>query len=592
MNKFLDIFGKAKNVVFRYPMVLLMVLILAVSWITLVDLRRQENAYNIVRLAVTSALGISLFFAIKMLSQRMGKLLILQLLGIGILVIFYFLLPDNETNFSELELFWIVPSFILSHLLVAFVAFFQSKNEINFWEYNKNLFIHFILTILFSGVLIGGIELAILAVDKLFNLDIDDDIYFKTFLFLSSFGSCFIFLTFNEEGLSFLEKKGKYPIVLKFFTQFILIPLLLIYLIILYLYSTKILIKWELPRGWVSYLILAYSIVGILALLLVHPLKNETAKSWVKIFSKAFYYTLIPLLILLYVAIFTRILEYGYTEARYFVLLIAIWLTSIVLYSVIFKKASIKFIPISLFCFGLFALIMPYFNTFSVAKRSQKNALMEIFNGNQLIKNGKINFDQEISGEIRKEIRDKIEFLHKRENINFIFNYTDNQLKNELLKINYDYQFSSNFVENFTNIKYNDAIEMHTNKRIYLNSDTKNYHIKNYDYLFVIDDNFYGEQKFKIKEDTFGFTFKEGYYSHTFEMTLNEKTTVNLEPKIKALFASYSFDDENKSIPEISIATDIKNYHLKIYFDQLSYYESNKNYYYVYNKAIILIKEK
>ena len=168
--------------------------------------------------------------------------------------------------------------------------------------------------------------------DKLFDFNFNDRYYLETFYFLSIFGSSFIFLLFNEKGLLQLEKDGTYPVILKFFTQYILIPLLIIYAVILYFYSAKILLNWELPRGWVSYLILAYSVVGILALLLVHPLKQESTASWVRVFSRIFYFTLIPLLVLLFTAIFTRILEYGYTEPRYFVLLLAIWLTSVVFY--------------------------------------------------------------------------------------------------------------------------------------------------------------------------------------------------------------------------------------------------------------------
>lgn len=160
--------------------------------------------------------------------------------------------------------------------------------------------------------------------------------------------------------------------MLKFFTQFVLIPLLIIYVVILYLYSIKILINWELPRGWVSYLVLVYSMVRILALLLVHPLRGDDAKSWVRIFGKMFYYTLIPLLVLLFVAIFTRLLEYGFTEARYYVVLLALWLTLVVGYFALKKNPGIKFIPISLFVFGIFSLLMPFANAFSVAKQSEK----------------------------------------------------------------------------------------------------------------------------------------------------------------------------------------------------------------------------
>src|SRR5690606_23567360 len=300
-------------------------------------------------------------------------------------------------------------------LLVSFVAFVRKQDhENNFWQYNKNLFVNFFLTLVFTGVLTGGVLLAILAVDNLFNVGFEENIYGQIFVSLLIFGSSFIFLLFNETGLDFLEKEGKYPVVLKFFTQYVLIPLLCIYVVILYFYSGKILINWELPRGWVSYLILAYSIVGILALLLVHPLKENTDKSWIGIFSKVFYFTLIPLIVLLFVAIFTRVLEYGYTEPRYYVLLLSIWLSAVVLYFIFRKSPSIKFIPISLFCFGTFALIFPYLNAFSVAKRSQKNQLEKILTQNNLLKNGKIDFTKEVQDTVATEIADKFVFLNDR----------------------------------------------------------------------------------------------------------------------------------------------------------------------------------
>ena len=341
LKKIKEITGKAGLVIREYPMVLLMSFLGAVSLMCFAhgNFNSNPNFFVFIKFALVSCLGISLMFALKMLSQRIGKQILLEISGIFFLVFFYFLLPEEEKYFTERYAFLIVPTFILSHLLVSFIAFFGKEKELNFWQYNKNLFINLFLTAIFTGVLTGGVELAILAVDKLFDFNFNDRYYLETFYFLSIFGSSFIFLLFNEKGLLQLEKDGTYPVILKFFTQYILIPLLIIYAVILYFYSAKILLNWELPRGWVSYLILAYSVVGILALLLVHPLKQESTASWVRVFSRRFYFTLIPLLVLLFTAIFTRILEYGYTEPRYFVLLLAIWLTSVVFYFIFTKRA-------------------------------------------------------------------------------------------------------------------------------------------------------------------------------------------------------------------------------------------------------------
>ncbi|WP_228413506.1 DUF4153 domain-containing protein [Chryseobacterium sp. CH21] len=376
-TKFQETLGRANEVIFRYPMILTMALLASIGAICIAETERSEIT-SYIKFTICACLGISLMFALKMLSQRIGKELLLQLSGIIFLTGFYFILPDKKNGFTEVYAYIIAVTALLSHLLVSFVPFLEKNRELSFWQYNKNLFVNIFLTAVFTGVLTGGVELAILAIDKLFDFNFHDRIYRDTFFVLAILGSSFIFLLFNDKGLNNLEKDGTYPVVLKFFTQFILIPLLLIYVTILYFYSVKIVINWELPRGWVSYLVLAYSVVGILALLLVHPLKEENAKSWVKVFSKAFYYTIAPLIILLFTAIFTRILEYGYTEPRYFVLLLALWLLSIVIYFIFSKKATIKFIPISLFLFGTFALIFPYLNAFSVAKRSQQRQLVKI----------------------------------------------------------------------------------------------------------------------------------------------------------------------------------------------------------------------
>ena len=42
-------------------------------------------------------------------------------------------------------------------------------------------------------------------------------------------------------------------------------------ILILIAYEIKIIIEWQWPTGWVSELILWYSVVGILSLLLLHP---------------------------------------------------------------------------------------------------------------------------------------------------------------------------------------------------------------------------------------------------------------------------------------------------------------------------------
>src|SRR5690606_9660628 len=342
-----------------------------------------------------------------------------------------------------------------------------------------------------------------------------------------------IFLLFNETGLDFLEKEGKYPVVLKFFTQYVLIPLLCIYVVILYFYSGKILINWELPRGWVSYLILAYSIVGILALLLVHPLKENTDKSWIRIFSKVFYFTLIPLIVLLFVAIFTRVLEYGYTEPRYYVLLLSIWLSAVVLYFIFRKSPSIKFIPISLFCFGTFALIFPYLNAFSVAKRSQKNQLEKILTQNNLLKNGKIDFTKEVQDTVATENADKFVFLNDRFQEDYLNSLLDEKEQEEF-KDGYYWSLS----QKFTNRKYSENSSSNTQTSLNLVSKGGVYSLGQYKYMIAYQEL---ENSFvQIGKDSLKLVNKTGE-NQQYKLVLNDKETLDLIPLVDRIFEKYKY---------------------------------------------------
>ena len=589
-SKLREILSSATNVVQNYAFVLLIALLAAISFTILVDNNSlTEESKNIfTRFGLCSLLGISLLFALNILSERIGKKFLLNISGLVFLALYFqFFLPHHNDDFGTVEVVILVLSFILSHLLVSFLAFFEKNNENQFWQYNKNLFINVVLTGIFTAVLVGGIMLAITAVDNLFDLDLDNKIYPRTFVMLAIFGSCFIFLLFNEDGLKALEKDGNYPDILKFFVQFVLIPLLIIYAIILYMYGAKILFKWDLPRGWVSYLILAYSLVGILALLLVFPLKEIAAKSWVKGFSKIFYFALLPLLVLLFVAIFTRILEYGFTENRYYVLLLAIWLTVVVLYFSFWRKANIKFIPVSLFAFGLFSLIFPYFNTFSVAKNSQKIELQEILVKNNLLENGKINLNKRINNSDANEISEKFDFLKERNELNYLKKYFN---ESETKKIAFFYQKRINFKikEEFKNVKYSKDIkngEKYTQLNIRANSF--NYSIKGYDQIIKIYN--YDNENFSYEGNTFSLKGFNGGLTLYFN-----GNAIDLSPEVQKIINTHKNQQGEVYTDQISFVKQVGNYELKFLLEGISknQYRGERDTYYISNDVIILLKKK
>jgi hypothetical protein len=264
------------------------------------------------------------------------------------------------------------------------------QGEINgFWQYNKVLLLRFLTAFLYSSVIYIGLSLALLAMDKLFGLNIDFKWYGDLWVCIAGIFNTIFFLAGFPGDYAGLETKQDYPKGLKIFTQYVLIPIITVYILILYAYMFKILFSRQWPYGWVSYLVLAFAIAGILSLLLIHPIRNEENNKWILGYNKFFYIAMCPLIILLFLAIERRIGDYGITEERYFDFVLACWLALVCLYFLFSKTKNIKRIPISLCIFVLFSSFGPW-GAFSVSLRSQMSRLNHYLEKNKLLSVGKI----------------------------------------------------------------------------------------------------------------------------------------------------------------------------------------------------------
>ena len=413
IKKIENIFKEAFVTFKRFPIEILIAVVGSLSAIYLVDLTYDQHDYPIQNLLHTCLVGLTFALSVSIYSERkkfdIKTKAILQAVVVALLVAYYFYLPQDE-----LPLVYIIRAlalFIAFHLLVSFSAFVQRAELLGFWEFNKQLFVNILISGLYSGVLYVGLSLALVAIDNLFNANLDSKIYAYLFITLAGIFNTWFFLSKFPEDYENLEQNMEYPKGLKLFTQYVLLPLVVIYLVILYFYEFKIILEWQLPMGWVSYLVIAFSIAGILALLLVYPLQYSDENKWVRVFTRSFYWALFPLIGLFFVAIVKRVAEYGITENRYFLILLAFWLLATSVYLLIDKLKNIKIIPISLAVIALLSIVGPW-GAFSVSKYSQLSRLEKLLSENNLLKDGKIvPLKDTISFEAQKEISSKIDYL-------------------------------------------------------------------------------------------------------------------------------------------------------------------------------------
>lgn len=396
----------------------------------------QEGSYlqrNMIaiRILLEAVSGISLFAAFEFfhashllhLSKRFG----LYLLGFCILGMHYFsILPvmfDSESVFLSRYLIFLVAY----HLLISSIAFYRVGDIQAFWKYNYTLFVRFFLAILYSAILFAGLAGALWAFDTLFHFQISA-IYYADL-------AAFIFLVFNTlvffmgipENFQVFASTIHFPKALRIMVQYILIPIIGIYTLILYFYLFQILINRNMPSDWVCLPILIYAIVGVITFVLVYPIRNHTQYSSIRTFTRYFFYVLLPLLILYFIGIILRIKPYGLTEDRYLILVLGIWLFLISLYFILFTKENIIFIPISLFLLISISAIGPW-GMFQLSVRNQHARLERLLKKNQLVLNRKLvrksngtqMSDSDLSG-----IRTILRYLNKRGQLHLIKHWLD-----------------------------------------------------------------------------------------------------------------------------------------------------------------------
>ena len=200
-----------------------------------------------------------------------------------------------------------------------------------FWMNNKHFASHVIhvLSQLCLGLIVSGLlTLAVFAIVGsfiyIFAIDVNTYIYTYITEFIW-FGVtpqiCFTLISNKEYDLHEPNK------AIRLILNFILSPAVIIYTIILYAYFIKIAIRWDLPKGGVAWMVMAFISVTMLGRLVQYILSTRYY-DW---FYRYFSIIAIPPLIMFWVGFIYRIRLYSFTESRFYLLLAGILMTLFVL---------------------------------------------------------------------------------------------------------------------------------------------------------------------------------------------------------------------------------------------------------------------
>ena len=254
-------------------------------------------------------------------------------------------------------------------------------------EYGRNI-LHTLLKVA-AGLLIGGILMGVVSaiigsVKFLFSPEMKEEWFTWPNAFIATIVTPLLCCRFVTEA----SIKEKYKRLLQIIVDFILSPALVIYAAILYLYIIRILLRWELPDGGVAYLVLSFLGVTLLCYLF-RLLLEKRHFEW---FYKYLPAIALPPVVLLWTGIFRRVGEYGFTEARFYLIVLAVLATVFLLMLAKERSRNFQLMTLIMAAAAILFTYIPGIRAKDFGLRSQKARLEKVLP--QVLEEGK--FPEEI----------------------------------------------------------------------------------------------------------------------------------------------------------------------------------------------------
>ncbi|HHV34142.1 MAG TPA: DUF4153 domain-containing protein [Syntrophomonadaceae bacterium] len=445
------------------------------------------------------------------------------------LILYYFFLLDKLSMVSITR--YIAVSLAL-YLGFLFIPYLPKKEQ--FEMYIIKVCSGFLITVIYSAVLYLGLAAILLAMDQLLGIQITEKAYFYTGLFVAFiFAPSYFLADIPLPNQQFQQEN--YSKILRVLLLYIVMPLLTAYTTILYIYFIKIIVLWQWPVGLVSHLVLWYAVIVAAVLFLITPIKDED--KWANRFIKWMPKIILPILIMMFISMGIRINAYGVTENRYFVVVLGLWVSGMMLYFSFIKKRMNIVIPFTLALIALISVFGPL-SSYSISTRSQNNRLQAILIRNDMLQQGKIQAaPADISGNDKNEISRKLDYFSQ--------NHTLQQV--EYLP----HDFKMDDMEKVFGFPYENPRAQSPDGFFYLTSrqSERTVDIREFDYLFA---NMF-DTMYLYNEKSAGNTIDVDYDYQLSIVEINHQGTPLYEKDLN-LFAKELFDKHKPTAGENSLS--------------------------------------
>lgn len=244
-------------------------------------------------------------------------------------------------------------------LSVFFLSFIKEKNDIASWNFTLSYITAFATACIVGGIMSGGISLLVLSLHQLFGMYIDATCYLYILILCNVTLALMLFLGLLPKGRAKHDRQPQDKDFLVKTIHYLFLPLVTGYMIVLYIYAFQILVRWELPTGWVSWLVTALMAGCIVIEFGLYPARMAREKRWNNRIARYLPLLILPLLMLMTVGIARRFSDYGISVNRLYLITFNVWCYPVCIGLFITRARRINWIPISFAAVFLLTSVLP-----------------------------------------------------------------------------------------------------------------------------------------------------------------------------------------------------------------------------------------
>jgi hypothetical protein len=211
------------------------------------------------------------------------------------------------------------------------------------WLFNLRLWLAALLATLVGVAFGAGLSAIVEALDFLFDVELPNDAHAHIWITAASLVGPLFGLSLMPRNLDEAVDLGQSgsPIErgVSVLVNYVLVPVILVYTAILHAYGVKIAAQWQLPDGQLGLMVTIFALGGTGAWLIAWPWREHGTRLLRWFIGGWFWLAIVPA-ILLTIAVWRRVSDYGVTPDRYGIALVAVWIAALAAYLAFRRNAA------------------------------------------------------------------------------------------------------------------------------------------------------------------------------------------------------------------------------------------------------------